>query len=180
MDRRTRSRTAARRRPRLLLHSAVAVVATGAAAVLSSGVAYAYWAATATGNVQAGAMTAAALRVSAAGAPSASLYPGRTEDVAFTLANPNPYGVRITTLTAVTVTSSDAAACPSSNIVVSSTVSAAVAAGGWALPTPISVPAGSSGVPGTLSGLITMTAAAPDGCQGRTFDIALTFSGSQV
>jgi hypothetical protein len=159
---------------------AVVLVAAALALVWSGGVAYAYWAATGAGTATTGSATALPLGVSAVTTPTASLYPGKTEDLGLLLSNQNPYPVSLTKLTAASVTSSDPAACPASNVVLPLPVTAALASGGYALPAPVAVPAGSTAVPASLSGFITLTATAPDGCQARTFTVSLSFSGSQV
>jgi hypothetical protein len=100
---------------------------------------------------------------------AADLYPGFTGgDVFFTITNPNPYPVTFTSMTAGTVTSSNPAACPSTN------VSVANASG-------LSLAAAASSTSGTqsIANVVTMAAGAPDGCQGATFTINLTLSGSQ-
>lgn len=171
----------ARQQPaRRVLTRGVCLLGAPVIALCLGGVSYAYWAATATGTAEVRAATAQPLTVSAVAAPTATLYPGKTEDLSFTLANSNPYGVTLTTLTAVTVTSSDAEACPAESITLPATVTTAMAAGGYTLPSPISVAAGATGVPATLTGFVTMATSAPNGCQGKSFSFALTFSGSQV
>ena len=149
--------------------AAIAGVAGGLALAATSGVAYAFWSATGTGSGTVSSASAQLLTVSAAAAPAADLYPGRTVDLAFQVSNPNGYRVRLTDLTAASVTSSDPAACPASSI--------ALGAAG-PLATPVEV-AGGSTASGTVPGLVTMVAAAPDGCQGKTFSVALTLTGSQ-
>ena len=148
--------------------------------VLAGGTgAYAYWSATGTGSAAVPSATAALLTVTATGTPP-SLYPGRTISLDVTLANSNVYPVSITKLTAVSVASSDAQACsPSANITVSSTVTSTFASGGYTLPAPIAVAAGGS-TNTTLANLITMNTTALDPCQGKTFTVTLTFTGSQV
>jgi hypothetical protein len=134
-----------------------------------AGVAYALWTAQGTGSGRAQAVTATTITVNAA-TGAADLYPGFTGgDVFFTLTNTNPYPVAFTTMVPGTITSSNQAACPASNLTVSSAsgLSLAVAAGATS---------------GTLSiaNVATLTTAAPDGCQGVSFDVALTLSGSQA
>jgi hypothetical protein len=140
--------------------------------------AWAFWSATGSGTASVSTTSAAQLTVTAGATPPA-LFPGRTVDLPVSVANPNGYPVSLTRLTGVTVTSSNSTACPATNITLPSAVTSGIAAGGFLLPTPINANAGSSGS-GTLSGLITLASSAPDGCQSRTFDIALTFSGAQV
>lgn len=171
------TRTAAARRTS---SRAVVAVAAALALVWGGGIAYAYWAATGTGTATAGSATALPLGVGAVTNPTATLYPGRTEDLGLLLSNDNPYPVSLTTLTGATVASSDPAACPPDNISLPADVTAALATGGYTLPTPFSVPAGATASAASLDGFMTLAATAPDGCQARTFTVSLSFSGSQV
>lgn len=159
---------------------AVVAVAAALALVWGGGVAYAYWAATGTGTATAGSATALPLGVSAVTSPTATLYPGKTEDLGLLLSNANPYPVSLTKLTAAAVASSDPVACPVANVVLPAAVTAALATGGYTLPTPVSVPAGATATAASLSGFITLAATAPDGCQAKTFTVSLSFSGSQA
>jgi hypothetical protein len=136
-----------------------------------SGVAYAFWSASGSGAGTVKATSAVPLTVTSIATPLADLFPGKTDDLGFTVTNTNGYRVSLTTLTAISVTSSDQTACPASNITLS-------ASPGYTLPTPVNVAANSS-AGGTLSGLVTMATSAPDGCQGKTFTVNLAFSGAQ-
>lgn len=84
----------------------------------AGGVAVALWSATGSGSGQAQATTAVAAEIAAAsGEPD--LFPGFTDgDVSFTITNDNPYDIEFTDMTAGTVTSSDEANCPASNVTV--------------------------------------------------------------
>jgi hypothetical protein len=168
-------RRAVRTRRRLLVLALVpAVLSVGTAA-------YAYWSATGAGAAEVKATTAKVLAVSSLATPLADLYPGNTSDLGFMLTNPNSYPVSLTRLTAVSVTSSDQAACSGGTYIsLPSAVTTGVAGSGYVLPTPISVPAGSTSTTATLAGLVTMTTSAPDACQGKTFTVSMTFTGSQV
>lgn len=147
-------------RKRIIVVAALAIAATGGAVA-------AYWTATGSGSGSASSLSAQAITVSAT-TGTADLYPGFTDgDLSFTAANPNPYPVTFTSYTAGTVTSSDPVNCPSTNVtVVDGTISLTVAAG-------------ASGVATTLPDVVTMIAAAPDGCQDKSFTVDLTLSGSQ-
>jgi|KBSMisStaDraftv2_1062788.scaffolds.fasta_scaffold134986_1 hypothetical protein len=150
------------RRRAFVAMAIVGVVLTG------GGIAAALWSANGSGPGQAKALSAQSLTVTAA-TGAADLYPGFTGgDVFFTITNPNPYPVTFTSMTAGTVTSSNPAACPSAN------VSVANASG-------LSLAAAASSTSGTqsIANVVTMAAGAPDGCQGATFTINLTLSGSQ-
>ena len=139
---------------------ALATMATGA-------VAYAQWSSTATGSGRARAITTVQATIDpVSGAPD--LYPGYTDgDVFFTVDNPNEFGITYTAMTATTVTSSDETNCPAANVTVDP-------ATGLSL---VSSPGTSETL--SIADVVTMSQAAPDGCQGVDFDIALTLTGEQ-
>ena len=153
------------------------VLSSAAVAVLvSAGVVFALWTAQGTGSGRARATTAVTATVTPVNCtPSPAcidLYPGFTDgDVYFTITNPNPYQITFTGMTAgaITVDAGHAAACPSTSITVDSPVS------GLSLV----APANSTTAQLSIADVVTMIAAAPDGCQGASFDIALTLSGTQ-
>ena len=96
----------------------VAITALAAGLGLAGGAAYALWSASGSGSGSAQAITAQSVTVSAS-TGTADLYPGFTGgDVFFSLTNPNPYAIRFTSMTAGTVTSSNQASCPASNVTV--------------------------------------------------------------
>jgi len=131
-------------------------------------VAFALWSANGVGTSSAKALTAQSLTVTAATA-TADLYPGFTlGDVFFSVNNPNPYPVTITSMTPGTVTSSSPTLCPATNVTVAS-------ATGLSIP----VAANSTASGQTIANVVTMASTAPDGCQGVTFTINLTLTGSQ-
>ncbi|HJQ42106.1 MAG TPA: hypothetical protein VJ831_03390 [Jatrophihabitantaceae bacterium] len=145
------------------------IAAVGAAGVTLVGVgtAYALWTADGTGSGSSKALTAQSVTVSAT-TPTADLYPGFTQgDVFFTLTNNNPYAITFTSMTAGTVTSSDEANCPASNVTVAD-------ASGLSIAAPAGGPTAAS-----IADVVSMASAAPDGCQGVTFTIGLTLSGTQ-
>lgn len=150
------------KRTKLVIGGCIAVAAIGGGAM-----AYAEWSSTASGSGRARATTMVQATVDPDdGAPD--LYPGFTEgDVFFRIENPNGFPITYTSMTPGTITSSDPSACPSSNITVAAASSLSLAS--------------SPGTSGTLSiaDVVTMVPAAPDGCQGVSFDIALTLSGQQ-
>ncbi len=133
------------------------------------GIAAALWSANGSGSGQAKALTAQSLTVTAA-TGAADLYPGFTGgDVFFTITNPNPYPVTFTSMTPGTITSSNSASCPVSNVSV-------LAASGLSL----TVGANATSATQSIANVVSMVAGAPDGCQGVTFTIAMTLSGSQA
>ncbi len=160
--------------------SALTVAASTATLVLAGG-AYGYWSSTASGAADVKAATALPLGVSSSSTIVTDLFPGKTSDLSFVLSNRNGYAVSLTKLTAVSATSSDQAGCPAGTyLTFPSAVTTGIAGGGYVLPSAINVPSGSTSTSATLAGLVTMTTSAPDACQGKTFTVSLSFSGSQV
>ncbi len=145
-----------------------AFIAAGVLAVAGAGGAFALWSSGGSGNGGAKALTAQTLTVTTSSG-AADLFPGFTQgDLFFTMANPNPYPVTFTSMTAGTVTSGDPTNCPSSNVTVANATGLSLA-----------VAAGAASAPGTVANVVTMLAGAPDGCQGVVFTVTLTLTGSQ-
>lgn len=134
------------------------------------GVAAASWLSTGTGPARGqAAATAKGLVVTARTGP-ADLYPGVTGAVYFTVNNPNPYAVTLTTV-AYGAISGGKAGCDATLV---ANIVKAVAA-----PTTIPallVPAGAT-VDASIAGALTMPLTVADACQGATFDIQITISG---
>jgi hypothetical protein len=149
-------------------NSKIIVAAGVLMGLLFAGVAYAAWTGSGSGTGRARATSAVVVTVSASNGTS-DLYPGFTGgDLHFTLTNTNPYNITFASMTPGTVTvDAGHAGCAASNVTVSP-------ASGLSL---LSAP----GTSGTLSidNVVTMSASAPDACQGATFDIALTLTGLQ-
>lgn len=152
-------------RKKKLIAGGVAVVTLVGAAI----VAFAVWSATGTGSGRATATEAVAAIINPAdGTPD--LYPGFTEgDVYFTVENDNPYPIEFDSMTAGAITSSDEVACPASNVTVEGVAS------GLAL----TAPPGTSGELSIVD-VVSMDLAAPDGCQGQSFDVELVLTGVQA
>jgi hypothetical protein len=150
----------------------LAILAGALVVLLAVGVAFATWTATGTGSGRAKAVTAQTVTVTAS-TGTADLYPGFTSgNVYFTLTNPNPYGIDFTSFTSGTVTSADPTNCPASNV--------SVVASGSISPT-VHVNAGESpSSQKSITGIVSMLLAAPNGCQGVSFDIVLTLSGQST
>ncbi|GAC1326846.1 MAG: hypothetical protein NVSMB13_12590 [Mycobacteriales bacterium] len=144
--------------------AATALLLVGA---LSGGVAIASWTQNGSGSGAALAKTAVASVVSA-GTTTADLYPGQTTGtLSMSITNPNPYPVTFTnaTMGSVTVDSTHSAGCTTTGLSFSTpTVSLLVPANsvGTALSAPI----------------VAMSNASSNGCQGATFTIAVTLTGS--
>ena len=145
----------------------LAAVATASIVAAASGLALATWTATGSGSGQAKARNAVTVTVAAA-TGTADLYPGANGALYFTLNNTNPYPVTFTSLTPGTVTSSDATNCPASNVTTNGATGLSLAVGANATSGTLSVP-----------GAVSMANGAPDGCQGVTFTVGVTLSGSQ-
>jgi hypothetical protein len=143
------------------------VGATVVAGFLVTGVSYGYWSATGAGTARLDVVTIQGLTSSSA--TVTDLYPGKVDDISFSLSNSNSYKVHITGVTAVTVTASDTVNCPASNI--------ALTAGPW--PLDIIVNGGNGTAAGSIIGLATMSTSAPMSCQGKNFTFGLTFTGTQ-
>jgi hypothetical protein len=146
----------------------ILVALVGVAVMVLGGIAYAAWTADGSGTGTAHARTAIVVNVNAA-TGTADLYPGATDgDIHFTLDNDNPYAVTFTGFTTGSITSSDEANCPASLVSVddSGAISAPVAAN-------------TSGAAGAIDGVVSLDHAAADGCQGVTFNIGLSLTGSQ-
>jgi hypothetical protein len=152
------------KRKRLVVAGCVVAAFAGAGAV-----AYAEWSGSAAGSGRARATTVVQATLTAAnGAPD--LFPGFTDgDVYFTVTNPNAFGITYTDMTATTVTSSDETACPASNVTIEP-------ATGLSLVSPPSATSETL----SITDVVSMSVDAPDGCQGVSFDIALTLTGDQT
>jgi len=148
--------------------------------LLASSVAFAWWTASGTGNGSAVALTPTAIAVTAT-LPAAELYPGKTQAALYvSFRNPNAYPVSLTTITgnSVTVDAAHATAgCPST----------AVSLDGAYPDLPISLaandaaPGGPDEFAGPLASAVTMDGpGTPNSCQGATFTINLTVSGSSA
>jgi hypothetical protein len=142
------------------------VVTTAIVAVAAAGIAYAAWNASGTGTASTKATNAQALSI-VDGTPIAQLYPGGSSDVVLTIHNPNPYPVKVTSITGGTITAS-VGTCTTNGtgVTFDNQVGKAyvVAAGG--------------DLPVTLAGAAHMSNASDDTCQGAVFTIPLTLSGA--
>lgn len=130
-----------------------------------SGVAYAAWSVSATGSSQAtsGAPVTGVVSVATT---TASLYPGGSTGLYFTVTNPNSFPVTYTAADFGAVSVDNSTACPATHVTV---VDQAVS---------ISLAAGATSAVQAPAGAISMSSSAPDGCQGRTFTVATTLTGA--
>jgi hypothetical protein len=141
-----------------------------ASVVLGAGIVFATWTALGSGSGNDQAVTAQTLTVTAASSPTADLFPGGSGALQFTLANANPYAVTFTSVTYGSVTSSDPVDCPASNV---------TTAASGSLSSSIPVTAHATSMSASISAALTMASSAPNGCQGVTFTVPVTLTGSQ-
>jgi hypothetical protein len=154
-------------------------LATGIVGILvgigiSAGIAAAVWTLSGSGSGGGAAAVAKGLTVTAVTptGSAASLYPGGpAAPVYFQVANPNPFPVTISGVTFGTPTSTNTAACPSSDISVDPSAPTSVS---------ISLPANATaGTTYPISGVLDLAQGAPNGCQGVGFNVPMTLSATQ-
>lgn len=153
-----------------LFVGAAATVAIGTAA----GVAVAVWSVTGSGSGGGAATVAQSLVVTPVTptGSSATLYPGGPAGpVYFMVQNPNPYAVTITSITWGTPVSSNPTACANSNISIDTNAPKTGLT--------INVPANTTTPTMQLNGVLDLSHAALDGCQGVSFTAPMTVSGTQ-
>ena len=148
------------------------VVAGGiVAGMMASGIAWAAWTASGTGNGYAKATTAEALTTSDASASTtAQLYPGGSGDVKVTINNPNDYAVQVTSITGNGAITADAAHSGCTTTGVSFTDATGL--------TETVAANGSSTV--TLTGAASMSNDSDNACQGAVFTIPVSLSGASA
>ena len=144
----------------------VAVMSAMLLGAIALGAAFATWTANGSGSGKAQAIQDVDSTVTAR-VGAADLYPGFDDgDLYFTVDNPNPYGITFTSATFGSITSS-VPAC-------AAYVTATNATG-----LDIDVPGSSLGVDSSIADAISMSTDAVDACQGATFTIGVTLSGTQ-
>jgi hypothetical protein len=136
--------------------------------LLAAGVAFAAWNASGTGSGYAKATTAQVMTTSdVAATTTAQLYPGGTADVKIKINNPNPYPVRITSITGNgAITSDKGAACDASTGVTYTNQSGTFDV------------AANSNASFTLLGAVAMSNASDNTCQGAVFTVPVSLSGA--
>ncbi|MFC7496632.1 MULTISPECIES: hypothetical protein [unclassified Nocardioides] len=150
------------------LRSRLTVVATGTALVATAGVAFAAWTVDGTGTGAATTGTAKDLTV-VASSIDADLYPGGPAGaVGFEVTNPNPFDVRLTSVSYGAL-GTGGSACAAANVTMAPGAPTAVS---------IVVPAGQT-VADSIPGVLRLAAAADDSCQGVPLTVGLSFSGAQ-
>lgn len=136
--------------------------------MLFGSIAWAAWTANGSGSATAKAQTAQALTtVDVSATTTATLYPGATGDALIRVNNPNPYPVRVTSVTGSgTIVSDKGAACDgSTGVTFTNSTGVALDVGA------------SSAATFTLSGKVAMSNASDNACQGAVFTIPVTLSG---
>jgi hypothetical protein len=150
------------------------VVVAVVASLSVSTAAVAYWAVAGSGTAGATASTAQTVTV-APGTPTTQLYPGGQAGVAATITNPNPFPVRVHSLTLDTTQGTggfgiDAghAACGVGSLTYSPQSNGGA---GWTVPPRVAAVDGTIDV--DLANALAMSAGAPNTCQGATFTVHL-------
>ena len=136
--------------------------------LLAAGVAFAAWNAGGTGSGYAKATSAQALSTTdVAATTTAQLFPGGTADVKIKISNPNPYPVRITSITGNgAITSDKGAACDASTGVTYTNQSGTFDV------------AANSDASFTLLGAVAMSNSSDNTCQGAVFTVPVSLSGA--
>lgn len=162
----TAKRTFRRRRVRAL--------AAAAATLLMAGSAFGFWTASGSGSGSGGATSPVAVSVSP-GATGGWLYPGGATDVALQISNPDPYRVRVGSLSLDTGQGSggfdvDGAhgGCAVSAL---SFTTQSNGGAGWSVPASVGSTDGSLAV--DLTNALAMSTGAAGACQGATFTVYL-------
>jgi hypothetical protein len=148
----------------------VSAVILGVVWALAAGVAYAYFTGGSATSAGAGhiAMTVNGTVGAATGAPD--LYPGGTGAAYFTLTNSYDGPMSFNKITAASV-HSNTGTCADANISIAPSLP-------YTLATPVTV--GAKATSGTQSApaLVRLASDAPNGCEGASFTVALTLSGT--
>jgi len=156
----------------------LAVIAGGLSVVLVAGVAFAAWTASGTGNGYAKAISAQALTtVDVHASTVADLYPGFDGVLLVKINNPNPYPVRVTSITSNGTITSDNATCDTNGNGVSfaglSGAALVTANGGSNVDI-----AANTATSFTLTGAVHMSNSSDTHCQGATFTVPVSLSGA--
>jgi hypothetical protein len=138
------------------------------------GLVYAAWTTNGTGSAYAKAGTAAAIgTIDVSASTTATLYPGVSGDVLIKLDNPNPYVVTVTAVTGNGAITPDAghSGCTTTGVTFTNQTGLSLV-----------IPAKSGGVNGTLQTTLTnaasMSNASLNACQGATFTIPVSLTGT--
>jgi hypothetical protein len=131
---------------------------------------YAAWTVNGSGSGYAKAGSSQALTtVDVSASTSATLYPGVSGDVKLQISNPNPYAVRVTAVTGngtITPDAGHAAGCTTTGVSFANQSSLTIDI------------AANSSTTSVLTGAVSMSNASSNGCQGATFTIPVSLTGS--
>lgn len=133
------------------------------------GLVYAAWTTNGSGSGYAKAGTAQALTtVDVSASTAATLYPGANGDVLIKINNPNPYSVRVTDLAGNGTVAADSghATCVTTGVTFTDQHSQTIDI------------AANSQTQATLTGAAHMSNASDNGCQGATFTIPVSLTGT--
>ncbi|HEX6489404.1 MAG TPA: hypothetical protein VF137_11120 [Candidatus Dormibacteraeota bacterium] len=151
----------------------ISLAAATSGVLLGAGVAFAVWSASGSGTGTAAATVAQGVTligVTPTGA-NATLYPGGPASaVYFQVSNPNPYAITITGVSWGTPVSNSTAQCANTNISLVGSPPSAVS---------ISVPANATSATLNVPGVLVLAHSAPDGCQGVSFNVPMTVTGTE-
>lgn len=135
---------------------------------------YAAWTTNGTGDGYAKAGTAVSLTtIDVSASTSATLYPGVSGDVLLKIDNANPYPVTVTAVSGNGSITADAghATCTTTGVTFTNQSSLSIVI-------PAKVGAVDGTVQTTLAGAASMSNASVNGCQGATFTIPVTLTGT--
>lgn len=158
------------------------IVVAGAltAGIVFSGIGFAAWTATGTGQGAVAASSASDASVTAsAGTANGDLWPGGPAvELSFTVDNPNPYPVEYTTFNSAEITDvqggsdGNAAACTVDDFTLISTDGDLAAA--------VDVDPNGTAQAGSTSAILQMLDTASDNCQGAVVTVGLKVAGTQT
>jgi hypothetical protein len=164
-----------------LSRKAAAVLGAIALLIVGTTVAYASLIVRGIGFGTAKTVSAVSLTVTADSGHAADLYPGASGAIYFTITNPNPYPVTLTSATLGTARNQD----PASVCQASTNGTTNLTVTGGAIPIAITVPARAgtgvgnpASVGASLPGAIQMTLQAAPSCQSQVFLVPVTLSGA--
>lgn len=151
---------------------AILVTASAVALAVNAGVAWAYWRISGTGSTSASAATVANLRVSGASYPDVALYPGARGGLAVTVENPNSFPVIVNqVLSGPAPITADAAhqsaGCDQHGVSLAKNAFNV----SWSIPK-------NSQATFVISNSVLMATSSDNACQGATFSIPVTVSGT--
>jgi hypothetical protein len=151
-------------------------VAVGVIAAVMSivGLVYAAWTTNGTGSAYAKAGSSQAIgTVDVSASTTATLYPGVSGDVLIKLDNPNPYPVTVTAISGNGSITADAghSGCTTTGVTFSNQT-------GLSLVIPAKSGSTNGSLQTTLSGAASMSNASLNACQGATFTIPVSLTGT--